>query len=295
MKFRVKLIPVRMDRSSVMMNQSDADELGLIVGDRVRVIYDRKSCIADVQIATGMIEKGEIGVCMGVTDEIDISEGTEVEVFPVPKPTSVEYIRKKMDGAKLTKEEIYSIVRDIVNNTLRNSGTDQIRITASSSLGSIGSVFDGNDIRNGNDRGVYLLNTKFVSIDGNTVINHTGGYAFYITSLYTQFNFTNNTIDKSTTGVYFQDLTSGNWGMIVENNTVHNSSGFAINLDTNAWGSQLSFQNNDIRNNDYGVLLFIWNNMAASHRHHARAERDMPPEHGGYCAAGANAGHQSVV
>jgi len=118
MKFKVKLIPVRMDRSSVMMSQSDADELGLIVGDRVRVIYGRKSCIADVQIATGMIEKGEIGVCMGVTDQIDITEGIEVEVVPVPKPTSVEYIRKKMDGKKLTKEEIYSIVHDIVSNTL---------------------------------------------------------------------------------------------------------------------------------------------------------------------------------
>lgn len=118
MKFKVKLIPVKMDRSSVMMNQSDAEELGLIVGDRVRVIYGRKSCIADVQIATGMIEKGEIGVCVGVTDQVGISEGVEVEILPVPKPTSVEFIRKKMDGMKLSKDEIYSIIRDIVSNTL---------------------------------------------------------------------------------------------------------------------------------------------------------------------------------
>jgi AMP phosphorylase len=118
MKFKVKLIPVKMDRSSIMMNQSDAEELGLIVGDRVRIAYGRKSCIADVQIATGMIERGEVGVCMGVTGEIEIDEGAEVEILPVPKPTSVEYIRKKMDGAKLTKDEIYAIIRDIVSNAL---------------------------------------------------------------------------------------------------------------------------------------------------------------------------------
>jgi AMP phosphorylase len=125
MKFKVKLIPVRMERSSIMMNQNDAAELGLLVGDRVKVTYGRRRCIADIQIATGLIGRGEVGVCRGVTDEMDVEEGAEVEVYPVPKPRSVEYIKKKMDGDKLSKDEIYSIIRDIVHNTL-----NEVELTA---------------------------------------------------------------------------------------------------------------------------------------------------------------------
>ena len=118
MKFRVKLIPVRMDRFSVIMSQEDAEEIGVLVGDRVKLVYGKKSVIADVQIATGLIERGEIGICRTVTDHLEIGDGGEVELYPVSKPMSVEFIRKKMDGHKLTREEISSIIKDIVNNAL---------------------------------------------------------------------------------------------------------------------------------------------------------------------------------
>ncbi len=118
MKFRVKLIPVRMERASAILSQEDAQELGLLVGDRIKLTFGKKSIIADVQIATGMIEKGEVGIPKNVVDTLEIGEGGEVEAYPVAKPPSVEYIRKKMDGLKLKKEEIYSIVNDIVNDAL---------------------------------------------------------------------------------------------------------------------------------------------------------------------------------
>ncbi len=118
MKLRVKLIPVKMDRASAILSQEDAQELGLLVGDRIKLIFGKKSIVADVQIATGMIERGEIGISKNVMDHLEVEEGGEIEVHPVSKPPSVEYIRKKMDGYKLKKEEIYSIIADIVNNAL---------------------------------------------------------------------------------------------------------------------------------------------------------------------------------
>ncbi len=117
MILRAKIIPVRIGRDAVIMNQADADELGLLEGDRVRIIAKR-SIVATVQIAMGIIDKGEIGICYEVAEECRIEEGSEVKVVPVPKPPSVEYIRRKLDGGKLTKDEIYTIVKDIVSNAL---------------------------------------------------------------------------------------------------------------------------------------------------------------------------------
>ncbi len=119
MRLRVKIIPLKLEHSSVILNPEDAAELGIIVGDRLKVVWKRRYCVADVQVATGIIEKGEIGVCTTVGPcEVEIPEGVEVEVYTIAKPNSVEYIRKKMNGEKLTKDEIYSIVRDISTNML---------------------------------------------------------------------------------------------------------------------------------------------------------------------------------
>jgi AMP phosphorylase len=102
-----------------MMNPDDAAELGLIVGDRVKVTYGKKFCVSDVHIAIEMVERGEIGLCKTVGPcEIHIPEGVEVDVKPVSKPKSVEYIKKRMRGEKLTKDEIYAIINDIVVNML---------------------------------------------------------------------------------------------------------------------------------------------------------------------------------
>lgn len=122
MKFKVKSIPIRLEHCSVMMNPEDAAELGIIVGDRVRISYDKRFCIADVHVAVEMIEKGEIGVCRTVGPcEMEIPEGIVAEVSPAPKPDSIEYIKKRLDGKKLTREEVYTIVRDIVVNVLTES------------------------------------------------------------------------------------------------------------------------------------------------------------------------------
>ncbi len=118
MIFKAKVIPIRTARHTVIMNQSDTEELGLFEGDRVKLTVDRKSTTATVQIAMGFINKGEIGVSLDTAEVCGISDGDDVNLIPVPKPLSFEYIRKKLDGKKLTREEIYEIVHDIVSDAL---------------------------------------------------------------------------------------------------------------------------------------------------------------------------------
>jgi len=119
MKLKVISIPLRLEHSSVMMNPEDAAELGLIIGDRIKLYYGKKTCISDVHLAMEMVERGEIGVCRTVGPcDVMIPEGAMVEVSPVSKPKSVDYIKKRMEGKKLTKDETYAIINDIVVNML---------------------------------------------------------------------------------------------------------------------------------------------------------------------------------
>ncbi len=115
MKFVLKLIPIKLEHVSAMLSSEDAAELGLLVGDRIKISFKRQQIIADVQITTELIQKGEVGLCK---TDASIEEGSEVEVNPVAKPHSVENIRKKMRGDRLSRDEIGTIIGDTADNLL---------------------------------------------------------------------------------------------------------------------------------------------------------------------------------
>lgn len=126
MKFVVRDVPLKLMSASVMMNPEDVAELGLVVGDRVKVVHERQSCIKDVHIAVELLNRGELGFCRTTGPcEMHIPEGETAEVLPVGRPKSIEYIKKKMDGTKLAREEIDAITRDIVDNML-----NEVELTA---------------------------------------------------------------------------------------------------------------------------------------------------------------------
>ncbi|WP_456370590.1 AMP phosphorylase [Geoglobus sp.] len=118
MKLTAAILPIKVGRYSVALNKEDAAELGVVEGDRVRVARKSHSVSASVQIATGIIARGRIGIYQDVAEELGIVEGSDVEVYPVSRPVSVELIRKKLEGKKLTREELYEIIEDIVENNL---------------------------------------------------------------------------------------------------------------------------------------------------------------------------------
>ena len=48
----------------------------------------------------------------------NLEEGEEIEVREAGRPASLDFIKKKMDGGKLTKEETLTIIRDVVNDDI---------------------------------------------------------------------------------------------------------------------------------------------------------------------------------
>jgi len=116
--FRAVRVPFKSGRFAVILNEEDASELGVREGDRVRVRFGRAGVVATVQITREIIGKGFAGLTDLASRELGISDNVEVDIFPTPKPKSVELIKKKTRGEKLTQDEIRKIVVDITNNAL---------------------------------------------------------------------------------------------------------------------------------------------------------------------------------
>lgn len=101
----------------VLMHEEDCAAIGVKENDRVS-ISGQKSTVALVTLSDTLVDKGVIMMPTPVMTRSGSKEGDEVEVIYSSKPDSVRSIRRKMDGEKLSREEIESVVVDILDNKL---------------------------------------------------------------------------------------------------------------------------------------------------------------------------------
>ena len=102
----------------VVLNREDAEDLSVSSLDRVRIKGRSNEVIAIVNITTKLIEEGTVGIYEEVKNSLDLKEGAIVDVEIAPLPTSVYFIRNKLNRRKLTYEEIHEIIQDVVKGKL---------------------------------------------------------------------------------------------------------------------------------------------------------------------------------
>ena len=105
----------------VVLNRADSQELGIKSSERVWIRHVKKQLIAITNIASKGIEKGYIGVYDEVKGSLGLKENIEIEVELAKYPVSLEYIKNKLKGKKLSAEEIFEIVRDVAQGRLSES------------------------------------------------------------------------------------------------------------------------------------------------------------------------------
>lgn len=108
------------DVQVVILNKKDAHELDLHHMDRLILKKNSRRTVAILDIAESKkaVPPGYIGLFEEVLDALHAKNGDKVKLDIAEKPESVTYIRKKLDGKRLTPKEIKIIVEDIVNNRL---------------------------------------------------------------------------------------------------------------------------------------------------------------------------------
>lgn len=102
----------------VIINKEFADEYDLHSMDRVRLTFNSTSMIVLVNITEAQIASGFIGLFREVWQNTKMRNDDLITIEPIPKPESINAIKKKLDAEELTKDEIYSIIKDAVDNTL---------------------------------------------------------------------------------------------------------------------------------------------------------------------------------
>ena len=107
----------------ILLHENDAKTLGILPGDRVVLTSTStgKATADYLYTTSSLIKQGFIGVYFQTGTKLNLTDGEQVEVRASDRPLSLDYIRNKMDGKKLTREEIRTIISDIVLDALSPS------------------------------------------------------------------------------------------------------------------------------------------------------------------------------
>lgn len=106
------------DSRIVVLRGHDAAAFGINPGDRLQIRYGRKTFIVVADITHHSIQHGEIGLFDDVWRLVKPKIGDPLTIEVVSRPQSVAAINKKLKGLPVTREEIHSIMKDIVDRQL---------------------------------------------------------------------------------------------------------------------------------------------------------------------------------
>ncbi|AXI25248.1 AMP phosphorylase [Methanofervidicoccus sp. A16] len=116
--FKAKLLDIDLGNNGVIANERDLIGTEYYPQDRVLVESSKGSFIGVLYTTKRMVKEGELGISRGAIEGIE--EGEEVRLRHAPRPKSLKYIKKKMEGQVLKPQEIHTIVDEIVQGKLSN-------------------------------------------------------------------------------------------------------------------------------------------------------------------------------
>lgn len=118
LNLKAKVLDIDLGKFQVLLHAGDAEELGVHPGDRVKVHANNLDVIAVVDVTRSVVPEGVIGVFADVRTHFGVEDAHDMFVRPAEKPESVRFIKKKMHGKKLSREEIDQVIVDTVNGSL---------------------------------------------------------------------------------------------------------------------------------------------------------------------------------
>ena len=71
-----------------------------------------------MNITSTVLPQGSIGIYQKTNGRLGFTDGSTAEVRETERLASIDYIKKKMDGEHLSKEEMLAIVKDTVDENL---------------------------------------------------------------------------------------------------------------------------------------------------------------------------------
>jgi AMP phosphorylase len=120
-RFTARVYEIEQGQNEVVLNEKDAMELTLEIGERVRLKSNGREITALVDHSRAFVKPGELLLFYEAAKNLQAQNGAWVELEPAPHPLSVGYIRRKIDGRTLTKEHLQAVIGDLMQEKLSNA------------------------------------------------------------------------------------------------------------------------------------------------------------------------------
>ena len=121
MELKIRILNWTAGIPSAMLNQKTAKRLGIQTKDRISIkTYGKKSKEISTTLDTikGIIRENEIGVSSELKKRLNLRKGQKVDINFATPSKSLDFIKEKLGGKRLSKKKIDAIIKDIVNNSL---------------------------------------------------------------------------------------------------------------------------------------------------------------------------------
>ncbi len=100
-----------------ILNEKNANLLGVHSSDRIKITYDSKEMIAIANISA-KFPVNHVGLYEETASAADVKKGATVNVELAQLPESLMNVRAKLHGLRLREEDILTIVKDVVERHL---------------------------------------------------------------------------------------------------------------------------------------------------------------------------------
>ncbi len=124
MDLKIKFLKWSTGMLGAILHKKTADKLGIQSRDRISLKTLEKKpreIFTFVNTIDGLVKQDEIAVSSETRERIGLKNGQKIKVSLAKDPKSLSFIRKKLDGKRLSSNEIREIVSDIVRNSLEES------------------------------------------------------------------------------------------------------------------------------------------------------------------------------
>ncbi|MBX4212408.1 AMP phosphorylase [Candidatus Pacearchaeota archaeon] len=118
MRLQLKNISFGAGRPIALLHEEQAKNLDVHPGDRIEITHGKNKIIAVVDVSRGIIKSNEISLSDEIIDYLKIKSKEYVHINLAVEPKSARFITKKVNGKVLTRDEIYSIIKEVINNSL---------------------------------------------------------------------------------------------------------------------------------------------------------------------------------
>jgi AMP phosphorylase len=118
---QAKMIDISTGNKIIVLNDKEALVNDIFEGQRVEIDIKGKVHIVLVNLSHSLVKEGEIGIYADISKDFGISEGDIIEINHIQTPQSLETIIKKINGQPTSKDEIQSVISDLMANRLSES------------------------------------------------------------------------------------------------------------------------------------------------------------------------------